>query len=218
LISGETALPSRHLPLHIVLACAAGLAMAGCSGTSNLLDSRNEGGLFSKPMNIFDKPDWARPTTSNVSLGPSGPVRPEDLVNADGSCAPAPAEAAQTAAPPPPAAAAPVPDRLQIDGAGGAPAAGPQVIGGIALGMSECQTVRRAGQPANVAIGADERGERKVVLTYLSGPWPGIYTFASGRLKTVDMAPTQEKSKAPPKKKPARARSASHETERVYVQ
>ena len=59
------------------------------------------------------------------------------------------------------------------------PAAGlPVVAGGIALGMTECQTVQRAGTPSNVAISAGEKGERKVVLTYLSGPWPGIYTFA----------------------------------------
>lgn len=209
-------MPSRHLPLSIALACAAGLALSGCSGSSNFLDTQNEGGWFSKPMNIFEKPDWARPSTSNASLGPSGPVGPEDLVNADGSCAPAAAEAAQAAAPPQPAATQPVPDRLQTDG-GAAPAATPQVIGGIALGMTECQAVRRAGHPGNVSIGADERGERKVVLTYLGGPWPGIYTFTSGRLRTIDIAPTQEKPKAAPKKKP-RAKSAAHQTERVYVE
>lgn len=206
----------RRLPLHIALACAAGIAVTGCSGSSNFLDSKNEGGWFTKPMDVFAKPDWARPSTAEVSLGPSGPVGPEDLVNADGSCAPAPAEAAQAAAPPPPPASnEPVSDRLQTGG-GGAPAA-PSVMGGIALGMSECQAVRRAGQPGNVSIGADEGGERKVVLTYASGPWPGIYTFTSGRLKTIDMVPEQQKPKAPAKK-PKRARSAAHETERVYVQ
>ena len=50
-------------------------------------------------------------------------------------------------------------------GAGGAP-----VVGGIALGMTECQAVRRAGQPGQVSIGSAEGGERKVVLSYLSGP------------------------------------------------
>ncbi|WP_162826854.1 hypothetical protein [Pseudolabrys taiwanensis] len=208
-------MPLRRLPLHIALVCAAGISVAGCSGSSNFLDSKNEGGLFSKPMDVFAKPDWARPSSANVSLGPSGPVGPEDLVNADGSCAPPSADAAQAAAAPPPPAAGAVPDRLQPDGVG-APAA-PQVMGGIALGMSECQAVRRAGQPGNVSIGADASGERKVVLTYASGPWPGIYTFTSGRLKTIDMVPEQQKPRAPAKK-PKRARSAAHETERVYVQ
>lgn len=212
---GGTALPSRRLPLHIAIACAAAVTAAGCSGTSNFLDTKNEGGWFSKPMNMFEKPDWARPSTANVSLGPSGPVAPEDLVNADGSCAPAAPEAAQAQAAPPPQSAEPVPDRLQGDG-GSAPAASPPVLGGIALGMTECQAVRRAGHPGNIDIGTDG-GERKVVLTYLSGPWPGIYTFVSGRLKTIAMAPVQEKPKAAPKKKP-RARSAEHQIERVYVQ
>lgn len=198
--------------------------MAGCSGSSNLLDSKNEGGLFSKPMNVFATPDWARPNTTSAGLGPSGPVGPEDLVNADGSCPPAPAEAAQAqaaqaqAAPRP--AVEPMPDRLQSDSGPGAAPAGPPVLGGVALGMTECQAVRRAGAPANVAISADDKGERKVVLTYTGGAWPGIYTFNSGRLKTVDVLPEQQKPKAPAKKKPApkRAKSASHDVERVYVQ
>lgn len=207
-------MPSRRLP--IALACAAALSVAGCSGSSNFLDSQNEGGWFSKPMDVFAKPDWARPSTTAASLGPSGPVRPEDLVNADGSCAPAAPEAAQAQAAAPAQPAEPVPDRLQGDGGGAAPAASPQEIGGIALGMTECQAVRRAGQPGNVEIGT-EGTERKVVLTYLSGPWPGIYTFTSGRLKTIAMAPVQEKPKAAPKKKP-RAKSAAHQVERVYVE
>lgn len=79
-------------------------------------------------------------------------------------------------------------------------------MGGIALGMTECQAIQRAGSPSNVAISAGERGERKVVLTFLSGPWPGIYTFSSGRLNLVERAPEQPKpaKAAPkPKKKPA---------------
>jgi len=79
------------------------------------------------------------------------------------------------------------------------------VAGGIALGMTECQAVQRAGTPSNVAISAGEKGERKVVITYISGPWPGIYTFAGGRLKVVERAPEQPKPAVPkksPKKKP----------------
>ena len=104
-------------------------------------------------------------------------------------------------------------ERLQPEGGGA-----PPVLGGIALGMTECDAVRRAGQPSNVSIGAGDKGARKVVLTYLSGPWPGIYTFASGRLQEVDAAPAQEKPKIPPKKKPKRAAPKTATTERVYVQ
>ncbi len=98
----------------------------------------------------------------------------------------------------------------------------PQVVGGISLGMSECDAVRRAGQPNNVNIGAGDKGERKVVLTYLTGTRPGIYTFDAGRLKVIDRAP--EPPAPPPKatkkkivkKKPAR--SVQSNIERPYVQ
>ncbi len=91
---------------------------------------------------------------------------------------------------------------LQPEGSfGGMGAPGAPVMGGIALGMTECQAVRRAGQPSSVNIGAGSHGARKVVITYLSGPWPGIYTFDSGRLKVVDAAPVQEQPRGKPKRK-----------------
>jgi hypothetical protein len=98
----------------------------------------------------------------------------------------------------------------------------PQVAGGIALGMTECQTVQRAGIPSNVAISAADKGERRAVLTFLSGPWPGIYTFADGRLKVIDRAPEQPKPAAPvkktPKKKSTAPKTANQNFERSYVQ
>ena len=183
--------------------------MAGCSGATRIFEGASEGGLFAKPADVFATPDWARPTTHKSDLGPKGPVGPEELVGADGSCAPAAeaAPAAAAAAPAAPATSEPVSDHLETGGGGAMPAAAPPVLGGISLGMSECQAVRRAGQPANVAISADEKGERKAVVTYLSGPWPGIYTFNAGRLKVIDRAPEQEKPKAPVKKKKAQKRS-----------
>jgi hypothetical protein len=81
-------------------------------------------------------------------------------------------------------------------------------VGAIALGMTECQAVRRAGNPSHVAISAAESGERRVVLTYLAGPWPGIYTFDAGRLKVVDAAPVQER-KPEPKKKPVKRKTVA---------
>lgn len=101
------------------------------------------------------------------------------------------------------------------------PTSAPLVPGGIALGMTECQTIQRAGTPGNVVISADDKAERKTVLTYLSGPWPGIYTFAGGRLKVVERAPEQPKpAKAAPKKTPKKPapKTASHEFKRDYVQ
>jgi hypothetical protein len=263
--------------------CAAALggALTGCASTIDLFEHKDEGGILAKPSTIFHTPDWAKPTagTNTVSLGPSGPVALEDLVGADGRCAPAVAAAAETAQaaqpapapapaptpevkpePVPAAAAPPPPDRavgsLAGDLAGppmpagpppvprqkktkpmpvvavaapepppaGLQADGPQVVGGIALGMTECDAVRRGGLPSNVSIGAGDKGERKVVLTYLTGNRPGIYTFVAGRLKEVDRAP--EPPAPPPtakkkikkkivKKKPPKSASNA---ERSYVQ
>jgi hypothetical protein len=249
---GVALLPFR---VRIAFVVAAGLAAAvgGCSNGTAVLDEIKEGNYLQKP--VVHLPDWAS-RERTVELGPSGPVGPEDLVNAAGECAPAvqaakpdapeaaPAQAAsapaEPQAPPPagkpqfgslagdlagapmaqaPAPAAPPPrlaiatpgDRLQPEGF---PSAAP-VLGGIALGMTECQAVRRAGRPTQVAIGSAD-GERKTVVTYLSGPWPGIYTFVAGRLKVVDAAPAPPKPTKPQKKK-RRAPAHTAASDRVSV-
>jgi hypothetical protein len=160
----------------------------------------NNESWFSKPF--ISTPDWAKPDSiaKTPDLGPRGPVGAESLVGADGRCA----MAQQTAQAMPPAVAQPPADRPVGSMAGdlaGAPMSpmaaappvaepgAPQVMGGIALGMTECQAVARAGTPGNVAITGGDHGERNVVLTYLSGPWPGIYRFSDGRLKVIDRAP-----------------------------
>jgi len=211
-------LPRHRIVSRIALICAAALALAvaGCSGSVPLLDDKNEGGWFSKPIDVFAKPDWAKFTDAKTAeLGPQGPVAPEDLVAADGRCVAA--APAQAAAPPAPAPAAPA-DRPvgsmagDLAGApmpagtvaaispGGPEPGAPTVTGGVALGMTECQAVRRAGTPGNVAISAGDKGERKVVLTYLSGPWPGIYNFSGGRLKEIVRAPAPPEPPKPAKK------------------
>lgn len=220
---------------RIALACATALAVCGCKNSAEILQDQNDGGWFSKPVALFAKPDWARPVTTGVNLGPQGPVGAEDMVSADGRCA-VPAAATTEPAPPAdravgtaagdlvgsqtsaatPAAATPNSGLQRLE-----PAAGPPpVAGGIALGMTECQAVQRAGTPNDVAISADQKGERKVVITYLSGPWPGIYTFAGGRLSVVERAPEQPKAAAPKKtpKKKMPPKTASQEFNRNSVQ
>ena len=56
--------------------------------------------------------------------------------------------------------------------------------------MTECDVVRRAGPVEQRDLGVNERGERSLVLTYLKGPWPGIYRFTGGRLVSIERAPT----------------------------
>jgi len=215
--------------INLGLACAAALATAACS--SSLFESDSYNNFMSKPLRAFDRPEWATDTKSsrNFNLGPSGPVAPEDMVSGDGRCAePAPpaavaaAPAAAPAAPAQPAAPAPPSDRLEPEVAPGGPPPAPALTGGVTLGMSECQVVRRIGTPNNVSIG-DEKGERKVVLSYLEGNWPGIYQFQAGRLKAVDAAPVPDKPAKPApkkkaKKKPAHDKAARREIERGYVQ
>jgi hypothetical protein len=242
--SGTVELPGHPVPYTIVLTCAAALAAAGCNNSMQVFQNQNDGGWFSRPA--FAKPDWAEASTGNVHLSLQGPVGAEDMVSADGSCA-APASAvAQTAESSAAATESPPPADRAVGSVAGdfagtsmspatsasagpnqglqrlEPASGPQVSGGIALGMTECQAVQRAGIPSDVAISASEKGERKVVLTYLSGPWPGIFTFTGGRLKVVERAPEQPKpAKAEPKKtlkKKPSANTTQREFERASVQ
>jgi hypothetical protein len=160
-----------------VLACA----MAACSSDLSL----NNVTLVPKPETLLRKPDWA-----TFSGGKSDfalrPVTAADLVDAAGQCA---SDGGQGAA----------------DAAAAGPA--PVVAGGIALQMTECDVVRRAGPVEKIDVGSDDRGERAVTLTYLRGPWPGVYRFAGGRLVSVERAPgpppAPAKSQKPTAKKPA---------------
>jgi len=90
---------------------------------------------------------------------------------------------------------------------GGQDAAAPR--GGIALQMTECEVVGRAGPPENVELGTNDRGERAVTLTYTGGPRPGIYRFSGGRLYAIERGqeppPEPPKPKKPPPKKPKSA-------------
>lgn len=231
-MSGEDQLLRRSVTSPFALAAAVGIALAvgGCENKAQIFQDQNAGGWFSKPASFFTPRDWARPTTTAADLGPSGPVRAEELVNPDGSCAPAAAETAQAAAPaaqqPTAAPAAAAAGKgigfeggLDPSGGPGSGAAAAPVLGGIGLGMTECDAVRRGGQPSNVAISAGQGGERKVVLTYLAGPWPGIYTFSAGRLKEVEAAPMPDKPKATPKKKaPKKKAKTASGAEPMYVQ
>jgi len=220
---------------------AVGLAVGGCKNSTQLFQDNNEGGWFSKPVDMFAKPSWARASSDdqNVILNPRTPVDANELVGADGRCyaagqpAPAP-EPAAPATPVQPAdrpvgsvagdlAGAPMPAMPVSARANDTPAVDPntpQVVGGIALGMTECDAVRRAGLPGNIAISAGAKGERTVVLTYLTGTWPGIYHFSDGRLKQIDRAPAPpepvKKQKAKKTVKPKTATSSN--SQRAAVQ
>src|SRR5574340_492632 len=98
-----------HALVRFAIACVAAISAAGCSMNSSVFDADSYNGALSKPLKVFDAPDWATGRSStNIQLGPSGPVAAEDMVTADGNCAPEANPAAPTAAaPPPPEPAAP---------------------------------------------------------------------------------------------------------------
>jgi len=185
-----------RLITKIGLVCAAAWAVSGCSGAGPLLEKETYSTMFSNTSRMFDVSELMKADHHNddASLGPSGPVAPEDLVTADGRCATPTAmvEAQSPSATPPadrpvgslagdvagapmPAAppsasqvSAPPPDRLQPDGLTGG-AFMPRVMGGVALGMTECQVVRRAGAPSNVAITARANAKPCSPMTVAAG-------------------------------------------------
>jgi hypothetical protein len=119
------------------------------------------------------------------------PVAAEDLVDASGRCAGAFVPAGSE-----PAAA---------QGSVTLPEAGvPMIPSAIALDMTECDVVKRAGVAQRVEIGGSGPAGRTVTMTYQTGDRAGVYTFAEGRLKSMergpDLAPPPKVAKKPAKK------------------
>jgi len=210
-----------------LLVAALSLALGGCASMTDISVAdfnplKGSDPLRSADYNYFYKRDQ----------NASGFVSAADLVGPDGRCAfdAAPRGGEAIAANPvqgpaqdPAQAAAqdPLNPRSnqalyftagpQTGPAGAAPGAlPPEVRGGprgIALAMTECQVVGVAGYTDRVEIGANERGERAVTLTYLSGERPGIYRFRNGRLVSMERVAEPPQPKRPTKtakSKPAR--------------
>ena len=180
-------LAARRLPLGL-LALPVAFALGACA----LPDF--ESFRAPSPDAIF------RPrSVTNVKDRVLPPVAADDLVDASGRCAGAYVPPAEPAGGQPGSQAA-----AQQAGV-------PMIPGAIALEMSECDVVKRAGFPERVEIGAGERNERTATLTYMGGPRPGIYSFVEGRLKSMERgpepppAPKTAKKPAKPAAKPRQA-------------
>ncbi len=181
-----------HLnPCGVVAALAVTLALAGCAD----VDWSSPQAWFAKPLNVAGRNKGGY-TFSELQEAKQRqrPITANDLVNSNGSC------------PPPAVAPAPPPVPGQAV-APAAPAADTAALlgGGVALGMSECDVVFRAGQPSSVQIGSLPNGDRTAVLTFNSGSRAGIYHFQRGALREMDSVPV---AAAPPqavKKKAAKA-------------
>ena len=125
-------LRSIHSAALAVMATA--LFLGGCSAD-------DASGWFSKPVDLFGR----RGGYSFSQLGGAKQERPvtaNDLVDASGACATAPAPEAQAAVANP------------GQSAPGAPDEAAQLRGGVAVGMSECDVIARVGRPAAVNINA----------------------------------------------------------------
>lgn len=141
--------------------------------------SLNNVTLAAKPEIGTRKPDWATFSGGRNDFE-LRPITAADLVGPEGQCG------------------AGGPEQGFADSAGAAAAPqSPPVAGGIALQMTECDVVRRAGPAEKIDFGVNDRGERAVVLTYINGSSPGIYRFAGGRLAAIERAPAPPP--APPK-------------------
>jgi hypothetical protein len=153
-------------------AISAGLALGACS--------------YLGDFDSFRLPNSANLLTlrqvTSYKDKPLAPIVPEDLVDGQGRCAGAfvPADTSG--------------GQLPLNEAGV-----PMIPSAIALEMTECDVVKRAGVAQQVDIGANPAGERTATLIYLSGPRPGTYRFAGGRLKSMERGP-----EPPPEAKPAR--------------
>jgi hypothetical protein len=172
------------LKIPRILSVFAVLATAGACGSLPEVGSVS----LVPSVSSLSRPDWLT-YSGNKNEFALRPVTAADLVTENGQCAPA-----EGAAAPDPSAE------------GGQQ---PFQSGGIALQMTECDVVRRAGAPEQLQLGADERGDRSAVMTYTQGPRPGIYRFSAGRLTSIERAPDAPGARAAPKakssKKPARS-------------
>jgi hypothetical protein len=146
----------------------------------------------------FTKSSLAFGEGSKPAMTSLRPVTAADLITTDGQCAASvgPGPVVASASPGQQTEENPAPALIQ---------------GGIALQMTECDVVHRAGAPDRFEFGTTDRGERSVTLTYVNGPRPGIYRFAAGRLDSIERGPEPPapakpvKAKKPPAKKPAPA-------------
>lgn len=160
-------------------------ALCGCAG-----DVDTSGGWFAKPIDLFGRNNGY----TYAQLGESKKERPitaKDLVDGNGAC-----PAVATPEPPPAADNADASAAASVDAAA-------SLRGGIAPGMSECDVVSRLGPPTAVDLGKTPNGNRTAILTFKSGPRPGVYRFIGGRLKEMDRV--DEPPPEPTKKKPAKS-------------
>jgi hypothetical protein len=177
----------------VLVALTTALALGAC-GNNNFDTS---GAWFSKPLDFSGSKGGYTYSNLSDSAKLERPITANDMVDAGGAC-----PAVATPASPPQAQAAAVSTDVAS-----------LISGGVAIGMSECEVVGHLGGPTALNFGKTPNGDRTLVLTYNSGPRPGVYRFAAGRLAEMDRVevppPPPEPQKKLAKKKPVKPKDAA---------
>jgi hypothetical protein len=168
--------------IRAALPGALALSIAACSSTPDVSQFRAP----TFDVSAFQVRDWNAYARNQTGVRPVGN---DDLVDGNGRCA---------------GAAPPAMSDAGAD-ASAQPAAMPTGSArGVGLDMTECEVVAAAGPPQRVDIGANERGERNVIMTFTSAERSGTYRFVGGRLVSLERGPepppTQQAAKKPAKK------------------
>jgi hypothetical protein len=195
---------SKHSIVPVTLAMA--VALCGCANSDT--------GWFSKPADFFGSKGGYTYSNLDDTAKQGWTITANDLVNANGACPAGPSAAAAPPQPPPPP---PQPRTAAANPDGGAALSSDLntlIGGGVAINMSECDVVGRLGAPTAVNLSKNPNGSRSAVLTYNSGPRPGVYRFEGGRLVEMDRieAPPAppEPAKKVAKKKPVKPKQPSN--------
>ncbi len=172
------------------------VALSGCANP-DVFDSNER--WFSRSFDVSGRSGGYTYTELKDTGERSRMVDASQLVSPTGACPPPPAQVAPAA----PAAAGPgvMPNGAAPD------AAATSLLGApVALGMTECQVVDRAGAPTAVQIGTNPNGDRTAQVTFDSGPRPGIYHFERGRLMDMDRVAVAAPEPRVMKRKPKMAK------------
>ena len=184
----------RANEIGVAGALAIAVALAGCAN----VDFENRDAWFAKSFEFVSRKGGYTFSELQESRDRTRPITANDLVAANGSC------------PPPVAPQAPATAAANQPGSTPAATDGSTLLGGgIALGMSECDVVFRAGAPSTVQIGKNPNGDRTADLTFSSGPRPGIYHFQAGALVEIERGQTAPAAAQTAKMKPASAKASS---------
>lgn len=182
-------------------------ALSGCAN-SNVFDQNER--WFSRPFDWSGRNGGYTFSELQETKDRQQAATPADLVDANGACPPAPNAPAAAAVPP------------SAEGPGVMPTAAPttdSLLGqGVALGMTECEVVYRAGAPSSVQIGTGPNGGRTAVLTFNGGPRAGIYRFEGGRLMDMDGVQTAEEAPPVAKRVAKKKRPQPAQTEQISTE